>query len=355
MTEQTLWNCQDAYNSLQFDRLSLETDKGKSEQDATRLQAEAELLFRSLQEYEMEAQTQEAAFQKMMEMERETKGQLLQEKQALEDELEHLEKLQVAQEKRYKEPPALPERIMVFKGQVGDGLEATLPDKLTVVPQIRYPVPGGSALVTFEDPEVAKRIIAMRKHRIQLDECSYVNVKVEPVELFLPSSLEISLEQSSRRVLVSGLEGLSVPEELLLDKLELFFSKPKNDGGEVEHVELLRDSGHVTLTFVKDTVAEQLVQRGRFQVPIGKEAHEVKVSPYVGGTITDLQFCPSVCARTVLLSGIPDVMEEELMCEALEIHFQKPSKGGGEVEDVAYNPAGHCAVAIFDKEEEEED
>lgn len=42
------------------------------------------------------------------------------------------------------------------------------------------------------------------------------------------------------------------------------------------------------------------------------------------------------------------------MREALEIHFQKPSKGGGEVEVVAYVPAMHhsSVVAVFEREED---
>lgn len=63
------------------------------------------------------------------------------------------------------------------------------------------------------------------------------------------------------------------------------------------------------------------------------------------------QLHPSFCARTVLLTEIPDVLEREMMCEALEIHFQKPSKGGGEVETAVYIPAGHYAVAVFEEED----
>lgn len=38
-------------------------------------------------------------------------------------------------------------------------------------------------------------------------------------------------------------------EEILLNKLELHFSKKKNDGGEVEVCEILQDSWTVVLTF----------------------------------------------------------------------------------------------------------
>lgn len=56
----------------------------------------------------------------------------------------------------------------------------------------------------------------------------------------------------------------------------------------------------------------------------------------------------AVCPRTVLLSGIPDVMEWETLQDVLEIHFQKSSNGGGEIQAVLYNPLGQNATALFD-------
>ncbi|XP_061446906.1 interferon-induced 35 kDa protein [Rhineura floridana] len=335
--------------ALESDQLSLEAGRKDSEEYAFRLERETELLCHRLQELEEDTQSQKVAFQKALELSMEENRQLLQEKQVLEKELEQLERLQIIQEELHKVPANLPERVMVFKGHVEEKGEA-LPDMLTVQPQIWYPVPGGSALITFESPEVASRIITMGQHQVQVDECSYVHVEAEPMALLLPSSLEISLEHSPRQVLLSGLFAHSVLEEQLLDKLQIFFSKRQNMGGEVEHVEWLNGSGHVVLTFVEDGVAERLIQRGQFQVPIGKETHKVKLSRHLGGEIAELQFRSSVCAQTVLLSGIPDVLDEELMREALEIHFQKPSKGGGEVEVIAYVPVGQCAVAVFEEE-----
>lgn len=55
-----------------------------------------------------------------------------------------------------------------------------------------------------------------------------------------------------------------------------------------------------------------------------------------------------VCPRTVLLSGIPDVMERETLQDVMEIHFQKSSNGGGEIQAVLYNPLGQTATAVFD-------
>ncbi|NXE07694.1 IN35 protein, partial [Lophotis ruficrista] len=247
---------------------------------------------------------------------------------------------------------ALPEKKMVFKGLVTNKEDM---NKLVLTPLIHYPLLGGSALITFEKAEVAQRIIEVQEHVVELsngeeleelDRCR-VRVQAAPVDILLPSALEIGLTRSSRSILVSGLPSLSIPEEALLDKLELFFSKTKNGGGEVESREFLNDSGEVVLTFVEDGVAELLIMRGCIQVPIGKGKYDLKVSPCVSGDIANLQFQLSRCPRTVLLSGIPDVLGEEPMRDTLEIHFQKASRGGGEVDALAYVPAGRQGLAVF--------
>lgn len=71
---------------------------------------------------------------------------------------------------------------------------------------------------------------------------------------FLSPSLlpQLSLERIPQQVVVSGLEALSVPEEHLLDKLELFFSKPKNGGGVVDCIERLNCPDQLMLTFAED-------------------------------------------------------------------------------------------------------
>ncbi|NXH73324.1 IN35 protein, partial [Hydrobates tethys] len=244
------------------------------------------------------------------------------------------------------------EKKMVFKGLVANKEDV---NKLMLTPLIRYPLPGGSALITFEKAEVAQRIIAVKEHMVELsygeeleelDRCR-VRVQAAPVDILLPSVLEIGLTRSNRSILVSDLPSLGISEEALLDKLELFFSKTKNGGGEVESREFLDDSGQVVLTFVQDGVAEPLIERGHIQVLIGKGKYELKISPCMSGDIANLQLQPSRCPRTVLLSGIPDVLGEEPMRDALEIHFQKASRGGGEVDTLAYVPAGRQAVAVF--------
>ncbi|NXS14035.1 IN35 protein, partial [Neodrepanis coruscans] len=189
---------------------------------------------------------------------------------------------------------SLPEKKMVFKGLVANKEDV---NKLILTPLIHYPLPGGSALITFEKAEVAQRIIEMKEHTVELscgdeleefDRCR-VRMQAAPVEIPLPSALEIRLTQDNRSIIVSGLPSLGIPEEALLDKLELFFSKTKNGGSEIESRKFLGDSGQVVLTFTRDGVAELLIQRGHMEVLLGKGKHKVKISPYMSGDITDLQ------------------------------------------------------------------
>ncbi|OXB55280.1 hypothetical protein ASZ78_014074 [Callipepla squamata] len=279
------------------------------------------------------------------------KSRLTQEKQMLENKLEEMKK-RILWEDPMMMLHALPERKVVFKGLAADKEDM---HKLVLTPLIRYPLAGGSALITFEKAEVAQRVIEMKEHVVELShgedpedpERCQLRVQAGPVDILLPSALEIGITRCSRSILVSGLPSLGIPEDILLDKLELFFSKTKNGGSEVESREFLDDCGQVVLTFTQDGVAEQLISRGQVQVPIGKTKYKLKISPYMSGDVTNLQLHPSRCTRTVLLSGIPDVLAEEPMRDALEIHFQKVSRGGGEVDVLSYVPAGRRAVAVF--------
>ncbi|XP_073181930.1 interferon-induced 35 kDa protein isoform X1 [Lepidochelys kempii] len=335
---------------LEQDRRELGTAKEAAEDKTRVFQREAELLRGKLEREKSLSRELEPSYQELC-LAKEERGKLLQEKQKLEKELEELEARREAWEKQVKVPPSLPDRKMLFTGHV---TEAEDVNALVVAPRVQQALPGGSALLTFEEPEVAQRILEMKWHEVKLDESTgcegQLRVQAEPVELLLPSALEIEMKLSDRCILLSSLPRLDLSEEQLLDKLEIFFSKKKNGGSEVEQRELLRDSGHVVLTFVHNGVAEQLAKKGRFQVPIGKQTYELKVTPYIRGQITDLQVRPSVCAKTVLLSGISDILDEESMRDTLEIHFQKPSQGGGEVDALGYVPVGKQGLAVFEED-----
>lgn len=51
--------------------------------------------------------------------------------------------------------------------------------------------------------------------------------------------------------------------------------------------------------------------------------------------------------QSVLVLNIPDVLDGLELQDILEIHFQKPTRGGGEVEAVTVVPPGQRGLAVF--------
>ncbi|KAG9474198.1 hypothetical protein GDO78_004481 [Eleutherodactylus coqui] len=162
----------------------------------------------------------------------------------------------------------------------------------------------------------------------------------------------MDMSRSPRKILVSCLPA-NISEETLLDKLELYFGKTKNGGGEVENREFLADSRSAILTFAKEGVAPQLIEKKTFYVPFGgKESHRVCVSPSLDGDISRYEVKKLLCNRTVLLTGIPDIKDEENLKDLLTIHFQKATNGGGEVQELFYCPLGKNTIALFEDDED---
>ncbi|XP_070250995.1 interferon-induced 35 kDa protein [Myotis yumanensis] len=245
-----------------------------------------------------------------------------------------------------KVPFPVPEVPLVFRGHIQEGME--VPKSLVSNLQICYPMPGGSALVIFDDPKVAKQVLRQKEHQIELEECR-LRVQVQPVELPVVTTIQVSSQMSSQRVLVSGLpDKLKLSEEELLDKLELFFCKTKNGGGDVETRELLH--GGVMLGFAKDEVAQNLCQTGQFTVPLGGRQFPLKVSPYMSGEIQKAEIRSQPVPQAVLVLNIPDVLDGPELQDVLQVHFQKPTRGGGEVEALTVVPPGEQRLAVFTTE-----
>ncbi|XP_069733173.1 interferon-induced 35 kDa protein isoform X2 [Phaenicophaeus curvirostris] len=337
--------------ALEKDCAELQEANEAAEQRMRELKKEGELLRINLEQQLSSSRDEEKFHQMGIVLAKEERSRLRQKQEMLKKKLEEVKK-RVLWADPVRMLPALPEKKTVFKGLVTNEDDV---DKLVLTPLIRYPLLGGSALITFEKEEVAQRIVELKEHMVELSygleleelERCRMRVQAAPVDLLLPSVLEIGLTWSNRSLLLSGLPSLSIPKEILLDKLQLFFSKTKNGGGEVESSEVLDDSSVAVLTFVQDGVAERLIARGHMPVLIGKGKYELKISPCMRGDVTSLQLQPSRCPRTVLLTGIPDILGEEPMRDTLEIHFQKASHGGGEVDALAYVPVGCQAVAVF--------
>uniref|UniRef100_A0A2K6GNK7 Interferon induced protein 35 n=2 Tax=Propithecus coquereli TaxID=379532 RepID=A0A2K6GNK7_PROCO len=239
--------------------------------------------------------------------------------------------------------PAIP---LVFRGDTQRGRK--VPQSLISNLRICCPLPGGSALVTFDDPKVAERVLQQKEHVIDMEECR-LRVQVQPLELPTVTTIQVSSQMSGQGVLVSGFPaGLRLSEEELLDKLEIFFGKTRNGGGDVETRELLQ--GSAMLGFAKDGVAQRLCQTGQFRVPLGGELVPLTVSPYVSGDIQKAEVRSRPVSRSVLVLNIPDVLDGPELHDILEIHFQKPTRGGGEVEALTVVPPGQRGVAIFASE-----
>ncbi|XP_031174744.1 interferon-induced protein 35 [Sander lucioperca] len=247
---------------------------------------------------------------------------------------------------------AVPEKEVVFTGSTESEADT---QTFEMKPRVVYPMEGGTALVTFEEEVVARKILDMKKHQVDLGGGCSITVEARPVHLMLPRLVEIDSEVSPQHILISNLPKMDT--ESLLNKLEIHFSKSKHGGGEVENCEMLPDSGTVVLTFVDKHIARGLTDTEYHDVKLQQKTHRVRVTPFLNGKITNLKTKMSACPRTVLLTGIPDVMERETLQDLLEIHFQKSSNGGGEIEAFLYNLLGQHTSALFegissDKKEE---
>ncbi|XP_039080205.1 interferon-induced 35 kDa protein [Hyaena hyaena] len=232
---------------------------------------------------------------------------------------------------------------MVFRGHTQQGTE--VPKSSVSKLRIRYPLPGGSALVTFDDPKVAQRVLRQKEHKIDIDECR-LRVQVQSLELPMVTTMQVSRHISRRSVLVTGFPaGLGLSEEVLLDKLEIFFGKTSNGGGDVESRKLL--PGGAVLGFTKNAVAQHLCQTGQFTVPLGTKSFRLRISPFLSGEIQKAEIVFRPVAQSVLVLNIPDILDGPELQDILEVYFQKPSHGGGEVEALTAVPPGQRGLVVF--------
>ncbi|XP_003913170.1 interferon-induced 35 kDa protein [Papio anubis] len=262
----------------------------------------------------------------------------LQELQQLRKELEDAPKDKV--------PFSVPEIPLVFRGHTQQDRE--VPKSLVSNLRIHCPLLEGSALITFDDPKVAEQVLQQKEHTINMEECR-LRMQAQPLELPMVTTIQVSSQLSGQRVLVSGFPAsLRLSEEELLDKLEIFFGKTRNGGGDVEVRELLQ--GSVMLGFATDGVAQRLCRIGQFRVPLGGQQVPLRVSPYVNGEIQNVEIRLQPVPRSVLVLNIPDILDGPELHDVLEVHFQKPTRGGGEIESLTVVPQGQQGLAVFTSE-----
>ncbi|NXS88172.1 NMI protein, partial [Erpornis zantholeuca] len=89
------------------------------------------------------------------------------------------------------------------------------------------------------------------KHSVNLDNRT-ANVAVRPFELEMGFQFVLHVIVSGRKINISEIPELPIPEDWMRDKLELNFSKTEQGGGgEIENVTYDKESGTAVITFLK--------------------------------------------------------------------------------------------------------
>ncbi|XP_039925987.1 N-myc-interactor [Hirundo rustica] len=219
--------------------------------------------------------------------------------------------------------------------------------------EIPFRLNQNQALLTFEDKEVAQRLTKMGKHCVKLDNTT-ANVTVKPFELDRGFQFELHVTVSGKKISVSEIPELPIPKDWVRDKLELHFYKAKQaaGGGEIEDVTYSKGSGTAVITFLKPGASNKFVGCTKYPFYAEGRMFNLSVSPHFDFHLRKFQLYHRVSEKTILLKGIPEVEEDdETVQDMIEIHFQKPSNGGGEIEKIQYISRG-AAYVCFEEDAE---
>ncbi|KAK5861618.1 hypothetical protein PBY51_023000 [Eleginops maclovinus] len=230
-----------------------------------------------------------------------------------------------------------------YQEQIGDGSEP-IRGRFLISQRASVRLQGGQALITFEEEKVACQILKIPKCSVS---CEHSSVDVKPKRITMDPAVkfEVLLDVSRKEVNVHNIPT-SMPEDRMKDRLELSFCRPSRGGGEVERVEYDQNAGSGQITFLHPRIADGLALRGTYRLDVDSEVN-VQVGPVYSHQLRRFQtFCGSP-KRTVLLEDIEDKEEEEDLQDHLEIHFQKPSNYGGEIESIRYLSGGKALQAFF--------
>ncbi|KFP19752.1 N-myc-interactor, partial [Egretta garzetta] len=207
--------------------------------------------------------------------------------------------------------------------------------------KIPFRLNQNQALLTFEDEEVAQRLIKMGKHTVNLDS-KIAEVKVKPFTLEMGTKFELHVTISGRKINVSEVPELSIPEDWMRDKLELnFYKSDQGGGGEVEDVSYDKQSGTAVITFLRPGAANGFVRCTKYPFCVNGRCYRLPVSPDTNIRLEKFQVYSGISKKTILLKGIQETEDdEESVQDLIEVHFQKPSNSGGEVEIIKYVSKG---------------
>ncbi|XP_015265716.1 PREDICTED: N-myc-interactor [Gekko japonicus] len=216
---------------------------------------------------------------------------------------------------------------------------------------IPFRLSRGEALITFEEESVAQELLQKSQHTVKLENADTV-VRARPVELEMGITFQLHVKISQRKINVSNIPNLRIPDEWVRDKLELNFSKTKRGGGEVQDVTYDRRSQMALITFAQPGVANNIVKWAEYPFHTSEQTYIVTISPVVEKYLERFEMFSGIPKRTLLLTDIEDMAEdEENIQDMIAIHFQKPSNGGGEVEYIRYISEG-TKVAYFETDME---
>ncbi|XP_071602467.1 N-myc-interactor isoform X1 [Heliangelus exortis] len=205
-----------------------------------------------------------------------------------------------------------------------------------VATKIPFSLNRNEALLTFEDEEVAQKLIKMDKYTVDLDSKT-AHIRGKPTALGMGVKFELHVTISGKKINVSEVPELPIPEEWMRDKLELNFQKSEYGGGEVKDVCYDKQSGAAAVTFLRPGAANSFVRRAKYPFHVNGNFYRLSVSPATCVHLEKLQVYGGVSKKTILLKGIPEVEDDEESVEdMIKIHFQKPSRGGGEIENIKY-------------------
>ncbi|NXL44917.1 NMI protein, partial [Podilymbus podiceps] len=88
------------------------------------------------------------------------------------------------------------------------------------------------------------------KHTVNLDSKT-ADVRVKPFTLDMGIKFELHVTLSGKKIKVSEVPELFIPEDWMRDKLELNFYKSEHGGGEVENVNYDKQSRTAVITFLR--------------------------------------------------------------------------------------------------------
>ncbi|XP_027589788.1 N-myc-interactor isoform X1 [Pipra filicauda] len=213
--------------------------------------------------------------------------------------------------------------------------------------KIPFRLNQNQALLTFEDEEVAQRLIKKGKHTVNLDN-NKVDVRVLPVPLDMGVKFELHVTVSGRKINVSNIPELPIPEDWMRDKLELnFYKTQKGGGGEIENVTYDNESRRAVITFLRPGASNSFWGSPKYPFSANGSCYTLFVSSHADLRLKNFQTYCGVSKKTILLKGIQEVEEdEESIQDMIEIHFQKPSNGGGEIENIKYVSKGAAYVCF---------